>query len=206
MSHGQGLNMHKEKLKAFNIKNNIIVNCLFGSSTFANLDTVSSDYQLVLSVFHHMGSGYGKSLDHVSEWDTVFCNLVRGSNVTFFEVPNESHPGETPHRIREWYNGRDVETVIRTALERCELKATVEMLGETEHDEKGTRKLFMISLDQPVETASSQNIAAYIESAGNSIVIPPYRRFKNRVSRLLQKSRIRGRTIISEHKSDDASR
>lgn len=205
MSHGHGLSMHEDKLKAYNVKNNIVVNCLFGSYTYAGLHTVPSDFQLALSVFHHLGDGYGKRLNHVAEWDTAFCDLVCGSNVTFFEVPNESHSDETPHRIREWYSSRDVETVIRAALERGEIKATVEVLGETQHGAKGTRKLFKISIDQPVEPVSGQDIAAYIDSVGKHIVIRPYRRFKMLVSRLLQKCRVGGRAIVREHKPESPS-
>jgi hypothetical protein len=202
MTHGQGLSMHEDKLKAYNINNNIIVNSLFGPDTYANLHSVRSDYQLVLSVFHHMGDGFGKRLNHVTEWDTTFCDLVRGSNVTFFEVPNESDLDETPHRIREWYNGREVETVIRSALEQGEIKATVEELGETQHGTKGTRKLFKISIDQSVESVSGQDIAAYIDSVGKQIMISPYRRFKMFVSRLLHKCGLGSKAIVSEHKPD----
>ena len=57
MSNGQDTRMHEEKLQAYGITNNVIVKSLFGPDTFQGLRTVPSDYQLVLSVFHHLGSG-----------------------------------------------------------------------------------------------------------------------------------------------------
>jgi len=184
MTGGRGLAEHRSRLEEFGIVNNIVVESLFGPSTFERLWTVPSDYQLVLSVFHHMGDGFGKYLKTPAEWDNAFCDLIRGSNVTFFEVPNENSPTETPHRVRSWYHGRDVETVITEALARHQVRASVELLGETRHGSKGTRKMFKISLDEPVATVSAEEIADHIRMAAASSQIRNYRRFRIMVSQL----------------------
>lgn len=189
MSSGEGFRMHEEKLNAYGITNNILVNTLFGPDTFDGHGVPISNHQLALSVFHHFGDGFGRYLGRVTEWDATFCDLVSGSNVTFLEIPNENNPNETPHRIRKWYGGRDVETVIRTALTKKGIKATVEVLGEVQHGTKGARKLFKISLDEPATPASAVHIAAYISSVGQHIRIRPYRRFRFFLSRLVRKVR-----------------
>src|SRR5690606_26381045 len=53
MTGGRGLAEHRSRLEEFGIENNIVVDSLFGPTTFERLWTVPSDYQLVLSVFHH---------------------------------------------------------------------------------------------------------------------------------------------------------
>lgn len=189
MTGGRGLAEHRSRLDEFGITNNIIVDTLFGPATFEGLSTVPSDYQLVLSVFHHMGDGFGNYLKTVAEWDTAFCDLVRGSNVTFFELPNEDSPTETPHRVRLWYDDREVETVIREALLRNQVRANVELLGETQHGEKGARKMCKITLDEPVETVSAEEIADYIREAATGIGLTPYRKLRIMVSQLREKLR-----------------
>lgn len=189
MSHGNAIRLHIEKLKIYELENNILVESLFGPNTFTGLRKVPSDFQLVLSVFHHMGDGYGGYLRRVSEWDLAFCDLISGSNTTFLELPNEESTNETPHRIREWYSGSDVETVTRTALERGGIQAAVEPLGETQHGVKGIRKLLKISLETPVIPVSAEEIAEYVRRTGEGIRILPYRRFRFTISRLASKMR-----------------
>lgn len=169
MTGGINLAEHRRRMEEFGITNNLIVDCLFGPVTFEKLWTVPSDFQLVLSVFHHMGDGYGRYLRTVADWDKAFCDLVRGSNVTFFEVPNEDSPTETPHRVRLWYNGRSIETVIRDALETHEVGARIELLGETLHGRKGTRKMIKITLDEPVAASPALDIAEHIRGAAGGI-------------------------------------
>jgi hypothetical protein len=205
MSYEQGIRMHQAKLKEYAIQNSLLVNCIFGPDTFEALYTVPSDYQLVLSVFHHMGDGFGKHLKQVAEWDRSFCNLVRGSQVTFFEIPNEGHVDETPHRIRKWYDGREVEAVIRAALQRGGVAASVEVLGETRHGAKGMRKLFKISLDDMVKPTSARELAAYIDAAGRRIKIRLYRRFKMKLARLLRRFRSHGGEIVRENQAGRSS-
>jgi hypothetical protein len=187
MSHGNAIRLHIEKVKMYELKNNILVESLFGPDTFTGLRKVPSDFQLVLSVFHHMGDGFGGNLRGVSEWDLAFCDLISGSNITFLELPNEASRSETPHRIREWYSGRDVETVTRTALERRGIQAAIEQIGETQHGVKGMRKLFKISLETPVIPVSAEEIVKYIRRTGEGIRILPYRRFRLTISRLASK-------------------
>jgi len=205
MSHGECIRMHQDKLREYKIKNNLLVQCFFGPETFESLRSVSSDYQLVLSVFHHMGDGFGRYLDKREKWDNTFCNLILGSNVTFFEVPNEDNPHETPHRIRDWYDGRDVETVIRSALQQGDVQATVETIGETKHGEKGLRKLFKISLVNPVRAAEAGQIASYIKASGKQIKLRPYKRYRMLASRTLRKLRSGGGIIVRDHTTDGAS-
>ena len=178
MTHGKGVALHQQMIKDQSITNNVLINTLFAPATFDGLSAMPSDYQLVLSIFHHMGDGYGRYLTTVAEWNTVFCNLVTCANVTFLEVPNEHSDVETPHRIREWYAGRDVETTIREGLQHGGVNADLELLGETEHGVKGLRKMFKITLDKPRETALAEAVAAHIEAAGKAIRLRPYRRFK----------------------------
>lgn len=187
MTGGRGLNEHRSRLDEFGITNNSVVDSIFGPATFERLWTVPSDYQLVLSVFHHMGDGYGNYLKTVADWDRAFCDLIRGSNVTFFEVPNEDSPTETPHRVRLWYDHRDVETVISEALVQNQVPAKVVLLGETRHGEKGARKMFKITLDEPVETVSAEEITDYIGEAATRIEVTRYRQLRNMVSQLRQK-------------------
>jgi len=78
-----------------------------------------------------MGDGFG--LDTISDWDHTFCELVRCAKMTFFEIPNREHPKETPHRIREWYRGRDELDVLQSAIKRCNLDAAVEYVGAIPH-------------------------------------------------------------------------
>ncbi len=190
MTGGRGLTEHRSRLDEFGITNNIVVDSIFGPATFERICTVPSDYQLVLSVFHHMGDGFGNYLKTVAEWDKAFCDLVRGSNVTFFEVPNEDSPTETPHRVRLWYDQRDVETVINDALVRNQVRAKVELLGETRHGAKGARKMFKITLDEPVETVSAEEIADHIREAAKRVGVTRYRQLRMMASQL--RAKIRG--------------
>jgi len=193
MSYGEGIRTHNEKLNSQGITNNILVNTIFGPDTFEGLRKMPSDYQLVLSVFHHLGDGFGRYLNRAAEWDDALCNVISCANVTFFEIPNEGNPNETPHRIREWYSGKDVETVIRSALKSKRVKASVEELGETQHGAKGPRKLFKITLDEQANPASAEDIAAQIHSIGRQIRIRPYRQFRLLISRLIHLMRLRGK-------------
>lgn len=187
MSDGQNIRLHKEMLNTYGIVNNKLVNTLFGPDTFAKLKTVPSSYQLALSIFHHMGNGFGSYLNSAASWDVAFSNLISGAAVTFLELPNEENPNETPHRVRGWYAGRNLEVVIKSALENNSIGAVVECLGETEHGKKGARKLFKITLNEPPREATAAEIAAHIETIGKRIRIRPARRFRMAASRLLQK-------------------
>lgn len=178
MTGGAGIAEHQRQMAARGVTNNRMVDTLFGPITFDGLGSVPADYQFVLSVFHHMGDGFGRYLNTVEEWDDSFCALVQGANVTFFEVPNEGVNAETPHRIREWYAGREVEPTVRAALQRGGVDATVERLGEAEHGDKGTRIVFKITLAQPRTVASPDAIAAYIAKAGEKAQPRPYRRLR----------------------------
>ena len=178
MSDGEGLRLHKAKIAQYAVDNNVIVPASFGPDTFRGLREVRSDYQLVLSVFHHIGDGFGRYLRTEKDWDDAFAGLIMGSRTTFFEIPNETSPAETPHRIRAWYGDRDVDSVIRSALDRTGLTATVELLGETEHGAKGRRKLFKIEHSDPVVTADAREIADYIGSASRSAQMRPLRRLR----------------------------
>lgn len=178
MTHGKGIALHQQTIEDHDITNNILINTLFGPATFDDLSAAPSDYQLVLSVFHHMGDGYGRYLSTVAEWDTVLCSLVLCANVTFLEIPNELADFETPHRIREWYAGRHVEAVIGEGLQHGGVHADLELLGETEHGKKGSRKMIKVTLTEPRETASAEAVAARIEAAGKTMRMRPYRRLK----------------------------
>ena len=202
MSDGQGLRMHGDKMKAYGVENNVIVDCVFGPATFEALQAVPADYQLVLSVFHHMGNVFGTQLNRIEEWNDAFCDLLRGANVTFFEVPNEDNPGETPHKIREWYGDRNLETIIQSAMQHGGVSASVELLGEIEHGAKGTRKLFKISLMEPAEPATAQAIEAHIRSASRLLKIPAYSRFRMTVSRFLRQFRNDRTPLVREHLSE----
>lgn len=198
MSDGVGIQMHREKLREFGVANNILVDTLFGPETFRGLKAVPSDYQLVLSVFHHIGDGFGRYLTDPAEWDGTFCDLVSGAKVTFFEIPHEDSPSETPHRIREWYGRNDVETVIRNALGRGRIEATVDVLGETVHGDKGARKMFKITRTDDVGSVPARLLADYIASAGSEIRVRPYRRMRLALSGVLR--HLRGRTeVVHDH-------
>src|SRR5690606_33650500 len=79
MTGGAGIAEHRRRLAERGLTNNRIVDALFGPDTFDGLAAVPADYQLVLSVFHHMGNGFGRYLDTVEEWDAAFRALVRGA-------------------------------------------------------------------------------------------------------------------------------
>ncbi len=178
MTHGKGIALHRRMIEEYSVPNNFLIDTLFGPTTFEGLSTVPSDYQLVLSVFHHMGDGFGQYLTTVAEWNTAFCSLILGANVTFFEVPNEHSDGETPHRIREWYADRDVETVLCEAMQDGHVEADLQLLGATEHGEKGPRKMFKISLKSPREAVLAGTIATHIEAAGRTMRLRPYQWLK----------------------------
>lgn len=191
MTQGAGLRVHRQAIAARGVENNQIVDALFGPPTFEGLAGVPADYQLVLSVFHHMGDGFGRYLTTVAEWDAAFCDLIRGAGVTFFQVPNETSKRETPHRVRSWYDGRDVETTIRAALERGGVNATVELLGSVEHGAKGSRDLFKIALATPPEAASPDAIIEHVKAASRAAAPRLARRVKLAVGDLLRKLGVR---------------
>jgi hypothetical protein len=193
MTDGAGLALHRKKLVEYGVTNNRIANTLFGPATFKDLQNTPSDYQFVLSVFHHMGDGYGVYLRGVEDWDNVFCDMIRGSGVTFLELPNEANPAETAHAIRDWYAGRKVEDVIRDALRRGSVAAQIECLGETSHGEKGTRLLYKISLDDPKRAAAAADIAHHIEAIGSTIKERPYQRLRRFASHVLNATTRRGK-------------
>jgi hypothetical protein len=188
MTAGRGLALHRQKLAEYGITNNQIVNTLFGPATFESLGEFPADFQFVLSVFHHMGDGYGTYLRSVEDWDNVFCNLVSGACVTFLELPNETNPAETAHSIRQWYAGREVEQVIRAALDRRRIPATVDCLGQTSHGDKGLRALYKITLTNPPRVRTRSEIAEHIESVGRTIKERPYQRFRRVVSDALDRT------------------
>jgi dihydroorotase-like cyclic amidohydrolase len=140
-----------------------------------------------------MGDGYGVYLKTVADWDNVFCDMIRGSAVTFLELPNEENPGETAHAIRDWYAGRKVEAVIRYALARGKVAAQIENLGETSHGGKGTRVLFKITLDDPKPARAAADIAHHIESVGSQIKEKPIQRARRLASNFLNATVRRGK-------------
>lgn len=199
MSDGQGLEMHRDKMNAYGVENNVIVDCVFGPATFEALQAVPADYQLVLSVFHHMGDGFGRYLDTADDWDEAFRALVSAANVTFFEVPSRTGSEETPHRIETWFAGRDVETTTRSALAAAGVDATVEVLGETVHGSKGPRQLLKISHTVPLPVGDAGQIAAAIEAAAGDAAVRPKQRARLFAGRALRSLGLRPQDTIREN-------
>ena len=164
---------HKSRVSEMGITNNHLVNCLFDADTFAALKSCPVNYQLVLSVFHWMGDGIGTRLQSRDDWNAAFIHLIEGAEYTFFEVPNEDDPGETPHKIRSWYDGRPVAEVIRSAIEGSGVRAEYRELGEIEHPGKGYRKLFLIqSAAQAIAPERVLEVADVIARVGSRIRLP----------------------------------
>ena len=164
---------HLAKITAEKIENDTLINCLFDADTFAALKRCPVHYQFVLSVFHWIGDDIGRSLCDANDWDNAFLDLIQCAEVTFFEVPNEDNPKETPHRIRSWYGRRTVTEVISNAIERSDVNAEFKLLGEIEHGSKGYRQLFMIrSGVSAVDTDRSSEVIKIIREAGSKIRLP----------------------------------
>lgn len=197
MSDGQGLAMHREKLVEFGVSNNVVVDAMFGPATFENLGDTPADVQFVLSVFHHMGDGFGRYLSTVDEWDKAFLALVTAANVTFFEVPGHTAGNETPHRIERWYEGRDVAVVIRSALEGSALDASVDLLGETAHGTKGMRELFKIT--HGGTTGTADQIVRAITDAQGDVAVRPANRARLTAGRAMRALGLRNKDVVSEN-------
>ena len=164
---------HLTKIAEEKIENDTLINCLFDANTFRALNPYPVHYQFALSVFHWLGDNIGRPLRDTNDWDEAFLDLIQCAEVTFFEVPNEDNPGETPHRIRSWYGRRTVTEVIANAIERSGLNAEFKLLGEIEHSGKGHRKLFMIrSGVSAIDTERSPDVISVIQEAGSKLKLP----------------------------------
>lgn len=164
---------HLMKIAEEKIKNNSLVNCLFDAGTFEALSSYPVHYQLVLSVFHWIGDGVGRPLSNAVDWDKAFLDLIQCAEITFFEVPNEDNPRETPHQIRSWYGHRTVSEVISDVIGRSGLNADFKLLGKIKHGDKGHRQLFMIrSGVSAIATDQSSKVIEVIREAGSKIKLP----------------------------------
>lgn len=164
---------HQAKIAEEKIENDTLVNCLFDADTFAALKKCPVHYQYVLSVFHWMGDSIGRPLSDTDDWDRAFLDLIQCAEVTFFEVPNEDNPKETPHQIRSWYGGRTVNETISDAIKRSDVNAEFELLGEIEHSGKGHRKLFMIRSEvSALDVDQTPEVTRIIRDAGSKIHLP----------------------------------
>lgn len=164
---------HHAKIAEEKIENDTVINCLFDADTFATLKAKPVHYQYVLSVFHWIGDGIGRSLRDTNDWDQAFLDLIQCAEVSFFEVPNEDNPQETPHKIRSWYGTRSVAEAISTAIERSNINAECKLLGEIEHDGKGHRQLFMIKSGVvAIDSERSPEVVEIIREAGAKIKLP----------------------------------
>jgi len=164
---------HLKRIAEEKIENDTLINCLFDASTFETLKPYPVHYQFVLSVFHWMGDGVGRSLLSAEDWDVLFLDLIQCAEVTFFEVPNEDNPNETPHRIRSWYGHRTVSESISDALEKSDLNAEFKLLGGIKHGDKGHRQLFMIKSGvSAIATERHPEVISKIREAGSTIKLP----------------------------------
>lgn len=164
---------HLAKIADEKIENDTLVNCLFDANTFAALKSYPVHYQYALSVFHWMGDGIGQVLRDKNDWDRAFLDLIQCAEVTFFEVPNEESPDETPHRIRAWYDGRAVAQAMTDAIQQSGTDAEFKLLGDIEHGNKGHRKLFVIrSGVSAIDAERSGEVAEVIRKAGSKISLP----------------------------------
>ena len=167
---------HYNKIIDRGLKNNFLVNSYFGASTFKELKRFRCDYQLVLSVFHWLGDGYGSKIKTISDWDNLFCDMIQVANITFFEIPNVLDPNETPHRIRHWYNGRDELTILTQALKNRDISAEIKCIGSIQHGEKGERKLFKIELANKLQKSPVNHIINCINIEGQKIKLSSMQR------------------------------
>lgn len=164
---------HRTRITEEKLQNDTLIDCLFDAATFAAVKKAPVHYQLALSVFHWMGDGIGQPLRDPNDWEAAFLNLIQCAEVTFFEVPNEDSPNETPHRIRSWYGKRNVNDTISDALDRLDGKAEFRRLGEIDHGSKGYRKLFAIwSGVRAIDADRSPAVAKIIRQAGAEIRLP----------------------------------
>ena len=164
---------HLDKIAEEGLENNALINCLFDADTFSALKQCPVHYQLALSVFHWMGDNIGRPLRGAKDWEKAFLDLIQCAETTFFEVPNEDNPNETPHRIRSWYGHRSVTDTISDALEHFDGNAEFEFLGDIEHGSKGRRKLFVIrSGVRAVDAQRRSEAATIIRDAGTKIRLP----------------------------------
>ncbi len=138
MSGGAGIALHRDKIELYDVGDrDLIIPTMFGPETFVALANQAADYQFVLSVFHHMGDGFGRYLRRRSDWDRSFCDLVQCARVTFLELPNETSQSETPHRVRRWYAHRPLKEVLEAALRNGEIEAHIEIIGQREARNQG---------------------------------------------------------------------
>lgn len=164
---------HLERIAEEKLENDTLIDCLFDAGTFATLKACPVHYQFVLSVFHWLGDGVGRPLHSADDWDSMFLDLIQCAEVTFFEVPNEDNPKETPHRIRSWYGHRTVSETISSALEKSDLDANFKLLGKIQHGDKGDRQLFMIKSGvSAIATERRQEVINTIREAGATIKLP----------------------------------
>jgi hypothetical protein len=164
---------HLNRIAEEKIENNTLINCLFDAGTFEALKSRPVHYQFVLSVFHWLGDGVGRSLPSTEDWDRLFLDVIQSAEVTFFEVPNEDNPKETPHQIRSWYGHRTVSETISDVLEKSDLNAEFQLLGKIQHGGKGHRQLFMIKSGvSAIATARSSEVIEIIRDAGTKIKLP----------------------------------
>jgi hypothetical protein len=178
---------HLNKIAEERLENNTLINCLFDADTFSALKQCPVQYQLALSVFHWMGDSIGRPLRNAKDWENAFLDLVRCAEVTFFEIPNEDNPNETPHRIRSWYGRRNVTDTISDALERLDGNAGFEFLGDIEHGSKGSRKLFVIrSGVRAIDAERNAEVATIIRDAGKRIKLPFSLAARLRIKKLLK--------------------
>jgi hypothetical protein len=162
MSRGAGPLEHRAQIDRYGLTNDEIVEAFFGPPTFRDLHRVASSYQLVLSVFHHMGDGFGRRLRSTDAWAACFRDLIRGSVTTLIELPDPAGDRETAHGLAMWLGDRDVEQAIRDALTEGDVDAEVTLLGSTEHPHKGVRPLFRVRLRTPPPLASTHDIRQHI--------------------------------------------
>lgn len=177
MMNENSVSSHYRKIVDLDLKNNYLVNSYFGASTFKELTNFKCDYQLVLSVFHWLGDGYGTKIKTASDWDNLFCDMIQIANITFLEIPNVLDLSETPHKIRNWYKGRDEFTVLTQALRSANIPVEIEYIGSIKHGGKGKRKLFKIELSNDFKMSPANHIINCINMEGNQIKLS----FKQRI-------------------------
>ncbi len=172
MSDGDGLKLHRRKQSEYLVsETNLIAETCFGPDTFPHLKIHASGLSTALSVFHHMGDGFGRYLRGRRDWNQVFCDLIRCARVTF-QLPNEDSPSETPHRARNWYDGRSLAEVIEDALDSEHMNAEVSLIGQTQHGSKGMRQMYMIRADEVVPSGGGSR-SQTISAAGANIRLSP---------------------------------
>lgn len=152
---------HIKYIKEYNIQNNSIYKMTFSRNTWSSDITQTTDVQLLLSIMHWLGYDIPEHQKR-DTWDRLLIDIVSKSKYTFIELPNTSNPSESPHMIREWYDGRTEYDTLQQALSTAKIETELKLLGKNRHGKKGFRKIFAID-NKELTCCGNNNLSPFHE-------------------------------------------